>query len=141
MSHPPGLDFRQENSLLAFVHIEKTAGETIKWILRSTYGLNHCDVTASDVFKPLYPYQLARIGQIYPHMESIAGHPVTPYMHLEEASRLPIQYFTFLREPVKQCASYFQYLTVTLGLYGMVPAICRIVLGRNRPGVSGYFLV
>ena len=112
-----GLSFQEDESLLAFIHIEKTAGETIKWILRSTYGLNHCDVSASDVFKPLYPYQLDRMQKVYPRMDSIAGHPVTPYMDLEKGSCLPLQYFTFLREPVSQCASYFQYLAITLGIY------------------------
>ncbi len=101
--------FSGVESLLAFIHIEKTAGETIKWVLRSSFGISHCDISPSEVFKPLLPDQLAKIEKIYPSLQSIAGHPITPYTDLDTAWR-PIQYFTFLREPAKQCASYFQYL-------------------------------
>jgi len=98
--------------LLAFIHIEKTAGETMKWILRSSFGLSHCDISPSLVFRPLLANQLAQIGKIYPTLCSIAGHPVTPYTGLD--ALCPIQYFTFLREPTRQCASYFQYLSLSL---------------------------
>ena len=30
--------------LLVFVHINKTAGTTLRYILRSSYGARHCDV-------------------------------------------------------------------------------------------------
>ena len=30
--------------LLVFVHINKTAGTTLRFILRSSYGARHCDV-------------------------------------------------------------------------------------------------
>jgi hypothetical protein len=30
--------------LLVFVHINKTAGTTLRYILRSSYGSRHCDV-------------------------------------------------------------------------------------------------
>ena len=109
-------DLSASESLLAFIHIEKTAGETMKWILRSSFGISHCDISSDNVFKPLLSRQLSKIEKIYPFLQSIAGHPVTPYMNLDTASR-SIQYFTFLREPRKQCASYFQYLAVTLKMY------------------------
>lgn len=112
----PGCNFKNKNSLLTFVHIEKTGGETIKWILRSSFGVSHCDVSSENIFRPLHPNQLRHIQFIHPSLNSIAGHPVTPYMQLEQASLLPLQYFTFLREPLNQCASYFNYLAVTLNL-------------------------
>src|SRR3972149_5099314 len=104
-------DLSASESLLAFIHIEKTAGETMKWILRSSFGISHCDISSDNVFKPLLSRQLSKIEKIYPFLQSIAGHPVTPYMNLDTISR-PIQYFTLLRAPLKQLASYFQYLTV-----------------------------
>ena len=111
--------FSSQESLLAFIHIEKTAGETMKWILRSSFGISHCDISSANVFKPLRGEELSKIGKIYPKLQSIAGHPVTPYMQLEKASARPIQYFSFLRDPVKQYASYFQYQAVTLKIFSI----------------------
>ena len=100
-------------SLLAFIHIEKTAGETMKWILRSSFGLSHCDISPGMVFQPLSAPKLAYIRRFYPNLRSIAGHPVTPYNGLEQTFAR-IDYFTFLRDPRKQVASYFQYMCLTL---------------------------
>ena len=30
--------------VLVFIHINKTAGTTLRYILRSSYGTRHCDV-------------------------------------------------------------------------------------------------
>jgi len=98
--------------MIAFIHIEKTAGQTIKWILRSSFGIRHCDVEPWRRRKSPYPFSpedLRRLRKIYPSLRSIAGHTVVPFTGLEEACP-EIQYFTFLRDPIKQCASYYQYL-------------------------------
>jgi len=95
--------------MLAFVHIEKTAGITFNQILRNSFGMRHCDiqpwspnascVTASDV---------DRLRRIYPSLESIAGHQVVPWSDLHEW--FPgIQYHTILREPLARCASHYQF--------------------------------
>lgn len=99
--------------MLAFIHIEKTAGTTIDHILRSSYGIRHCEVRPlrkqKDVFKPFSPADLRLTVRLHPAgLRSIAGHSVTPYMGLEQVR--PLRYFTFLRDPLKQCASYYQYL-------------------------------
>ncbi len=85
----------------------------MKWIMKSSFGLSHCDVSPSIIFKPLTPEELISIRRIYPSLRSIAGHPVTPYTNLEAVFHC-IDYFTFLRDPIQQCASYFQYLTIAL---------------------------
>ncbi len=100
-------------ALLAFIHIEKTAGTTLAHILRSSYGIRHCEVwplgKQKDVFKPFSPDDLRLTLRLHPAgLRSIAGHSVTPYMGLEQVR--PLRYFTFLREPLKQCTSYYQYL-------------------------------
>ena len=97
--------------MLVFVHINKTAGTTVRYILRSSYGARHCDVepwegTWSD--RPFSTPDLLRVRRIYPRLLSIAGHRITGHANLQ-APDIDFRYFTFLRDPVSMCASRFQY--------------------------------
>jgi hypothetical protein len=97
--------------VLVFIHINKTAGSTVRYILRSTFGVNHCEVEPwhapwSD--PPFSSSDLQRLRKIYPHLQSIAGHRVTGYVDLHE-NGTKFKYFSFMREPLKTCASRFQY--------------------------------
>lgn len=97
--------------LLVFVHINKTAGTTLRYILRSSYGARHCDVEPwhgawSD--PPFSTEDLRRVRKLYPRLASIAGHRISGHVDLEEAGT-DFRYLTFLREPVALCASRFQY--------------------------------
>jgi len=97
--------------LLVFVHINKTAGTTVRYILRSSYGARHCDVEpwhGAWVDPPFSTPDLRRVRKLYPRLASIAGHRVTGYTELEEAGT-EFRYLTFLREPISMCASRFQY--------------------------------
>lgn len=96
--------------MLVFVHINKTAGSTMRYILRSSFGSRHCDVepwSGSWDPEPFSAEDLRRLRRIYPRLESIAGHRLTGYADLGEDAQL--DYFTFLRDPLKMCASRFQY--------------------------------
>jgi Galactose-3-O-sulfotransferase len=97
--------------MLVFVHINKTAGSTVRYILRSSYGSRHCDVepwhSARDD-RPFSTQDLRRLRRIYPRLASIAGHRVTGHTELREQGT-EFAYFTFLRDPLKLCASRFQY--------------------------------
>lgn len=97
--------------LLVFVHINKTAGTTLRYILRSSYGARHCDVEPwhgawSD--PPFSSEDLRRVRKLYPRLKSIAGHRISGHVDLEEPDT-EFRYLTFLREPVALCASRFQY--------------------------------
>jgi hypothetical protein len=97
--------------MLVFVHINKTAGSTVRYILRSSYGSRHCDVEpwqADWDEAPFSTTDLRRLRRIYPNLASIAGHRVTGYADLHE-NGTEFTYFTFLRDPLKLCASRFQY--------------------------------
>jgi hypothetical protein len=97
--------------VLVFIHINKTAGRTIRYILRGSYGLRHCEVEpwhAAWGGTPFSTPDLRRLRKVYPKLESIAGHRITGYVDLEEHGT-EFRYFTFLREPVALCASRFQY--------------------------------
>ncbi len=97
--------------MLVFVHINKTAGSTVRYILRSSFGVRHCEVEpwhAQWADPPFSSDDLPRLRKVYPQLESIAGHRVTGYIDLYEKDT-KFDYFTFLRDPVKTCASRFQY--------------------------------
>jgi Galactose-3-O-sulfotransferase len=97
--------------VLVFIHINKTAGRTVRYILRSTYGARHCEVEpwhAAWSGPPFSASDLRRLRKIYPRLESIAGHRITGHVDLDP-ERADLRYFTFLRDPVALCASRFQY--------------------------------
>jgi hypothetical protein len=97
--------------MLVFIHINKTAGRTVRYILRSSFGLRHCEVEpwhAPGTNPPFSTHDLRRLRKLYPHLESIAGHRVTGYVDLQE-NGTEFRYFTFMRDPLKTCASRFQY--------------------------------
>lgn len=97
--------------LLVFVHINKTAGTTLRYILRSSYGSRHCDVEpwhGAWVDPPFSTEDLRRVRKLYPRLASIAGHRISGHVDLEEEGT-DFRYLTFLREPIALCASRFQY--------------------------------
>jgi len=104
--------------MLVFIHISKTGGTTVTYILRSTFGVRHCQVepwqsrwTGPDFSSD----DLHRLREIYPHLESIAGHRVMGYVDLQE-NGTQFRYFTLMRNPLKRHASYFQYKVQEGGL-------------------------
>jgi hypothetical protein len=97
--------------MLVFIHINKTAGRTVRYILRSSFGPRHCEVEpgyGEQSDRPFSTDDLQRLRKLYPHLESIAGHRVTGYMDLHE-NGTKFNYFAFMRDPIKTCASRFQY--------------------------------
>ena len=97
--------------MLVFVHINKTAGSTMRYILRSSYGAGHCEVEPwHHPWKgPLFSNDdLAKVRKIYPELASIASHRIGGSVDLEQRGR-DLTYFTFLRDPLKTTASRFQY--------------------------------
>lgn len=97
--------------MLVFVHMHKTGGTTVTHILRSTYGLRHCQVEPWHnrwQGAPFSAQDLQRLRRIYPNLKSIAGHRVMAYPDLG-ANGEEFKYFTLMRDPIKLCASRFQY--------------------------------
>ncbi|MGH8249600.1 MAG: hypothetical protein ACREVI_02705 [Steroidobacteraceae bacterium] len=96
--------------MLAFVHIEKTAGTTLNQILRRSFLLRFIDVrplssrshgtfTAEDLRKYLF---------INPWLEAVSGHSIRPILELSGA-RPEIRYITLLRNPIRRYISQFLY--------------------------------
>ena len=103
--------------MLAFAHIQKTAGVTVEWILRRSFGWHHCEVEPWRNFGGKERYYAttysaedhARVLRVYGRVDSIAGHHVKPRGDLAEVYP-GVRYFTFLREPVRRTASHYQHM-------------------------------
>src|SRR5438552_15546752 len=96
--------------LLVFVHINKTAGTTVRYILRSSYGARHCDVEpwhGAWTDPPFSTPDLQRVRRLYPKLASIAGHRVSGSVDLEEPGT-ELRYLTCLRRPIGPRASRVQ---------------------------------
>ncbi len=92
--------------MIAFVHIPKAAGSTIKFVLRNSFCLRHCDVRSSYPDGIFRADELALARRVYPGLRSISGHAlVAPTEHLPDDVRC----FTFLREPLRRTVSDYQH--------------------------------
>lgn len=92
--------------MLAQIHIQKTAGQTIRAILRKSFGPAHCDLIdgldhAAD--------NLKWTARCYRRPKSIAGHAVRPDPAFQEFFP-EARYYTFLRTPQARCVSHYQYI-------------------------------
>lgn len=94
--------------MIAFIHVAKAAGTTMSGILRRNYGIRHFDTRFFSQRVTFTAVDLRRIRKVYPRLDSIAGHEITPVaeLHVEYPE---IRYFTFLRDPIVRTVSQFQF--------------------------------
>jgi len=100
--------------IIAFCHIEKTAGTTLTELLRAHFGLRHADVLRHAVLvrdgsETPYFYDaedLRRDLRLYPWVRSIAGHHIRPCTDFEEFESR-IHWYSFLRDPVARLSSHY----------------------------------
>jgi hypothetical protein len=97
----------RDAAIIAFVHIQKTAGTSMKFVLRHSLGSRHSDVNPVDpaLGKPFDVSDLDFARAAVPGLRSISGHEIVePTRHL--AGRvLP---YTMLRDPVQRMLSHYQ---------------------------------
>lgn len=104
----------KKKSLLAFVHIEKSAGTSIIHLLRHNYFLRYLDVRPlahrDRIFKA---EDLLRYMAIAPWLKVVGGHSVVPWSDLESIS--DVRYIALLRNPEKRYISQYRYWNSHLG--------------------------
>jgi len=106
--------------MLAFVHIGKTGGVSIRSLLRSAHGARHCEAASlrprpqgdPDQVRfmiPKYgPGDISLLKSVMPGMRSLGGHHVALWSGVDEV--FPgTKYFLFLRDPLKRGASHYQF--------------------------------
>lgn len=105
----------RNKKLLAFIHIEKTAGTAVHaYISRNLLGYHpiqsHAFSTENDDSEDSYltADELSKICQFYPLLSGIGGHSLRSNVDYGN-ERLSVKYFTFLRDPVSRALSHFHY--------------------------------
>lgn len=97
--------------LSAYIHIEKTGGQSLNFVLRNSFGLQHCDVLSINKDVDYFDSkELSKLYKLFPNLKSICGHKVKPYSDLKNNIDKDIFYFTFLRDPVQRMISHYQFL-------------------------------
>lgn len=108
--------------MLVFIHSNKTGGNTVSHILRSSYGRHHCQVEPwhdRRAGPPMSADDLRRLRKLYPGLKSIAGHRIFGYVDLQEKGT-EFRYFNFMRDPIKSCVSRFQYKVQVSGKKNLI---------------------
>ena len=96
--------------IIAYIHIEKAAGQTMQHILQKNFLYNHCHVkTLKKSEKGVFSSSSMRILlRINPFIKSISGHSIMPFSDLKQ--KYPnIKYITLMREPFERYISHYQY--------------------------------
>lgn len=98
--------------MYAFIHIPKTAGTTLRYLFRRSFGAQHCDVKCPKHCRETTPWLMSQnlksMQTVYPSLSGVSGHRVCCFTDLKIAFP-EIRYFTFLRDPVKRFISAFHY--------------------------------
>ena len=91
--------------MLAYIHIQKTAGQTARSILRKNFGTRHCDLPVNPA--RINSRVISWIRRCYPEPDALSGHAVVPggVLELYENARV----FTILREPIARAISHYQF--------------------------------
>ncbi|HEU0013510.1 MAG TPA: sulfotransferase family 2 domain-containing protein [Longimicrobium sp.] len=89
-----------EEPVLVFLHIPKTAGTTLRRIIRRQYPRGTVWETDSNYFPPLTPAQYARLRVVQGHL--VFG--------IHERLPRPVRYITLLRHPVERTLSAYYYI-------------------------------
>ena len=110
-----------KNSILAFVHIEKTAGTTLnQYLMRSMFGYHPCLSSQFHTNKDfdqnyLSANEFTKLHRFYPLLKGIGGHSLRSNAGYGEGS-CSVNYFTFLRDPVTRFLSQFYYHTEMMNI-------------------------
>ncbi|MBE0650875.1 MAG: sulfotransferase family 2 domain-containing protein [Bacteroidales bacterium] len=90
--------------VIIFVHIPKTAGTSLSFVLHNTFLLSHChtDHSKKEVFS-VKDFQKA--NQVFFRLKSLHGHS---FINATNSFPENFVFYTFLRDPIVRTASEYQ---------------------------------
>ncbi|MDA3915761.1 MAG: hypothetical protein PF690_02160 [Deltaproteobacteria bacterium] len=95
---------------LAFIHIEKCGGSTLIHMLRSSFGIYHCDIIAKEYQNQLVSKSdFGRVSKLCSSTVSFAGHSIRLYHNKDIKQDKRTGFYTILREPVSRYLSDFKH--------------------------------
>jgi hypothetical protein len=102
----------KSNMVYACIHIPKTAGSTMRHILRQNFGYRHCDIKVPPRARSTRPWLTAKdvntAKRVYPNVSGFCGHRVSCFSGMSDA--IPeLRYFTIIREPLTRFISHFHH--------------------------------
>lgn len=94
--------------IIMFSHIPKTAGTSLKFLLRRHFGLSQMDARFNNKIKDLSyrPEDLRNEIQLYRKLNLICGHCIKSYVNFLEYEK-NMEWFTFLRNPLHRFVSHY----------------------------------
>jgi len=94
---------------LAFIHIEKCGDSTLIHMLRSIFGIYHCDIITKEYVSQLVSKSdFDRVSKLCPSTLSFAGHSIRLYHNKDIKQDERTGFYTILREPVSRYISDFK---------------------------------
>ncbi len=95
---------------LAFIHIEKCGGSTLIHMLRSSFGIYHCDIIVKKLRNQLVgKSDFDRVSKLCLSTVSFAGHSIRLYHNKDIKQDKRTGFYTILREPVARYLSDFKH--------------------------------
>lgn len=98
---------KEENKILAFSHIPKTAGTSFNLLLRRYYGGRVMSVKARLGEKSIYRYKdFLEDRAFFPNLGCMSGHPLKPFVDFGKHEK-DFSWFAFFRDPEKRFISQY----------------------------------
>jgi hypothetical protein len=91
---------------LIFIHVPKTAGQTVDLVMQRQYPANTIYTGTQDVWASYHAFQRMDPAR-RAHYRAVKGH--FPY-GIHEYVEGPYAYFTFLRDPIERTISHYYFL-------------------------------
>jgi len=113
--------------IIAFAHIPKTAGMTVRLLLRRHFGVRHLDLPKGFIYTEAL---LSRDLRLNPLVRSLAGHSLRPFVDFG-ALEDRLVWYTFLRDPVRRFASHYQHAVEKEGVQAPFDAWVRDPMNGN----------